>query len=123
MTAPTCDDTLTAEDIHRAVHSLCQLTAHLHTSPHPAEAAVLLGPLLDADHGLITRLALPLREVSRLLAQHAAVPWDRTVASLVGEYFDAADAVDQLRQPLHNALRALEPRTGHGQGSGSGVCQ
>ncbi|WP_217570512.1 hypothetical protein [Streptomyces sp. GbtcB7] len=44
----TCDDALTAEDIHRAVHSLARLTAHLRVSPDNVGAAVLLAPLVHA---------------------------------------------------------------------------
>ncbi|MGW1669154.1 MULTISPECIES: hypothetical protein [Streptomyces] len=126
MTDLTFDDALTAEDIHRAVHSLARLTAHLRTGPENTEAAALLAPLVHAAPALIDTVAQVLREVSRLLAQHADVPWDATVTDLVREYLDAATAVDQLRNPLSKTLSLLEQapiRTVHGDGGGSGTCR
>lgn len=122
----TCGDALTAEDIHRAVHSLDRLTAHLRVSPDNVGAAVLLAPLVHAAPALVGTLAQVLREVSLRLTQHADVPGDATVTSLVREYLDAATAVDQLRHPLNQTLRLLEQtpiRTGHGDTAGSGTCR
>ncbi|WP_215449429.1 hypothetical protein [Streptomyces sp. ATCC 21386] len=126
MTDLTCDDALTTEDIHRAVHSLARLTAHLRTSPDNTEAAALLAPLVHAAPDVVDTLAQVLREVSRLLTQHADAPQDTTVTGLIREYLEAATAVDQLRNPLSKTLRLLEQtpiRTGHADTGGSGTCR
>ena len=129
MPDSTRDDAPTPEDIRRAVHTLTQVTVHLHTNPPLPDVLPLLTPLLDEYDGILLRLSQTFRELGCYLAQDAYAAHDINLAEAADYYDDAAAVLKQwsaLDWPIP-ILRTLaeqpSPATEHRHGGTDTTCR